>query len=100
MAVATSAEAGGQHEVRFKILVRLVNPTLTLWGKAVRPSETAPRFRRDMLLARLGTPALGTARQNTREAHRELVAHILDPAPDHVPESLPIDLMVRESCGG
>lgn len=54
----------------------------------------------DMLLARLSTPALSTIRQDTYEAGRQLVSRILDPAPDHVSELLPTDLIVRESCGG
>ncbi|WP_423605268.1 LacI family DNA-binding transcriptional regulator [Sphingomonas sp. MS122] len=54
----------------------------------------------DMLLARLSTPALSTIRQNTEEAGRKLVSRVLDPTPDHQPEHLPTDLIVRESCGG
>ncbi len=53
----------------------------------------------DMMLARLSTPALTTIRQDTREAGRILVGHVLDPSPDNQPELLPTDLIVRESCG-
>lgn len=53
----------------------------------------------DMLLARLSTPALTTIRQDTQEAGRMLVGHVLDPTPDNQPELLPTDLIVRESCG-
>ncbi len=53
----------------------------------------------DMLLARLSTPALTTIRQDTQEAGRILVNHVLDPAPDNQPQLLPTNLIVRESCG-
>jgi DNA-binding LacI/PurR family transcriptional regulator len=54
----------------------------------------------DMLLARLSTPALSAIRQNTQEAGRKLVSRVLDLTPDHQPEYLPTNLIVRESCGG
>ena len=53
----------------------------------------------DMLLARLSTPALTTIRQDTQEAGRILVQHVLDSDPDNQPLLLPTDLIVRESCG-
>ncbi|MEG3181319.1 LacI family DNA-binding transcriptional regulator [Sphingomonas sp. LT1P40] len=53
----------------------------------------------DMLLARLSTPALTTIRQDTQEAGRILVGHVLDPTSDNQPQLLPTNLIVRESCG-
>lgn len=53
----------------------------------------------DMLLARLSTPALTTIRQDTQEAGRILISRVLDSVPDHSPELLPTNLIVRESCG-
>lgn len=53
----------------------------------------------DMLLARLSTPTLTTIRQDTMEAGRILVSHVLDSSRDNQPELLPTDLIVRESCG-
>lgn len=53
----------------------------------------------DMLLAKLSTPTLTTIRQDTAEAGRILISHVLDPTPDNQPELLPTDLIVRESCG-
>ena len=54
----------------------------------------------DMLLSRLSTPALSTIKQDTSKAGRLLVSRILDQDGDHDPETLPTDLIVRESCGG
>lgn len=54
----------------------------------------------DMLLSRLSTPALTTIKQDTSKAGRLLVSRILDQGGDHDPETLPTDLIVRESCGG
>jgi DNA-binding LacI/PurR family transcriptional regulator len=53
----------------------------------------------DMLLSRLSTPALSTIKQDTSKAGRLLVSRILDQDGDHGPETLPTDLIVRESCG-
>ena len=53
----------------------------------------------DMLLSRLGTPALTTIRQDTREAGRLLVGSILDPHSHAGFDRLPTELIVRESCG-
>jgi DNA-binding LacI/PurR family transcriptional regulator len=54
----------------------------------------------DMLLSRLSTPALTTVRQDTFRAGQLLVSSILDPSMDDVPDYLPTELIVRESCGG
>ncbi len=53
----------------------------------------------DMLLSRLSSPALTTVRQDVAGAGRLLVARILSDHPDHEPERLATDLVVRESCG-
>jgi DNA-binding LacI/PurR family transcriptional regulator len=53
----------------------------------------------DMLLGRLSTPTLSTIRQDTQKAGRLLVSKILDDTLDDHPETLPTDLIVRESCG-
>jgi DNA-binding LacI/PurR family transcriptional regulator len=53
----------------------------------------------DMLLGRLSTPTLSTIRQDTQRAGRLLISKILDHALDDHPETLPTDLIVRESCG-
>jgi DNA-binding LacI/PurR family transcriptional regulator len=53
----------------------------------------------DMLLSRLSTPALSTIKQDTSKAGRLLVSRLLDQNGDHGPETLPTDLIVRESCG-
>jgi DNA-binding LacI/PurR family transcriptional regulator len=53
----------------------------------------------DMMLSRLSTPALSTIKQDTYKAGRLLVSRILDEDGDHRPETLPTDLIVRESCG-
>jgi DNA-binding LacI/PurR family transcriptional regulator len=53
----------------------------------------------DMLLGRLSTPTLSTIRQDTQKAGRLLVSKILDHPLDNHPETLPTDLIVRESCG-
>lgn len=53
----------------------------------------------DMLLSRLSSPALTTVRQDVAGAGRMLVARVLSEHPDHEPERLATDLVVRESCG-
>jgi DNA-binding LacI/PurR family transcriptional regulator len=53
----------------------------------------------DMLLSRLGTPALTTIRQDTREAGRLLVGSVLDADSHAGVDRLPTELIVRESCG-
>jgi DNA-binding LacI/PurR family transcriptional regulator len=53
----------------------------------------------DMLLSRLSSPALTTVRQDVAGAGRMLVARVLSDHPDHEPERLATDLVVRESCG-
>lgn len=63
------------------------------------PSDVSVVGYDDMLLSRLSTPALTTIRQDTHEAGRQLVARVLDASPDHLPQVLPTDLIVRESCG-
>ena len=63
------------------------------------PEDVAVVGYDDMLLSRLSTPALSTIKQDTSKAGRLLVSRILDQDGDHGPETLPTDLIVRESCG-
>lgn len=53
----------------------------------------------DMLLARLGSPALTTIRQDTFEAGRLMVSSILDDVRPGRNGLIATDLIVRESCG-
>lgn len=68
-------------------------------GKRV-PEDVSVVGYDDMLLARLSTPTLTTVRQDTFEAGRRLVSHILDDGHDAQGGRLPTELIVRESCGG
>jgi DNA-binding LacI/PurR family transcriptional regulator len=68
------------------------------FGRTV-PSDVSVVGYDDMLLSRLGTPALTTIRQDTREAGRLLVGSILDPNSHAGFDRLPTELIVRESCG-